>query len=648
MIPDNGIVWNGFWTKCVRLSYYGYMEDSALLAIANRLRFLILTITHAVSSGHPTTSFSSVEIMTMLFFRHLHADMDASDSRTNDRVIFSKGHASALFYSLYCVAGKISEEELKTYRLFGSRLEGHPTHRFPFTEAATGSLGQGLSIAVGEAEGVSIQTAQVKGQLTVPKVFCLLGDGELSEGSVWEAVNWAGNRKTSNIIAIVDCNGLEQSGRTMEKGNAETLARRFESFGWATIAIDGHDFNQIDAAYTKARQHRDGPVAIIAKTKKGKGIDLWEDKDGWHNKMLPDAELKKALVEFGKDEYKIPGVVTKPEIVQHTNFSDWNNLTSNLKPPTSNIQYTDPVPTKKALGNIMEILGTKYTQLLVLDADVSTSLHTEQFRKTNPEQFFPMHIAEQNMCGVAVGFARVGFYPVINTFAAFLTRAHDQLRMMPLSDVSLLVHGSYVGVSVGRDGPSQMGLEDLAMMRSMYGSTVVYPCDPYQTEYLACELLCTHGVSYIRTTREKTPVIYSKTDTFPVGGSHTFSGVGIEKITIVSAGITLHEALKAQKTLAEEQISVRVIDAYSIKPIDKVTLRKASQETGHVLIVEDHYKEGGLGDAVREALDGVPTHIFHLCVTQLPQSGSPEELLNMEGIDARAIIARVHEIIKIP
>jgi transketolase len=620
------------------------MEDSALRAITNRLRFLILTITHAVKSGHPTTSFSAVEVMTMLFFRHLHTDLDTPHSLSNDRIIFSKGHASALFYSLYCIAGAISEKELKTYRHIGSVLEGHPTSRFPFTEAATGSLGQGLSIAVGEAEGVKMHLENGKSHMMLPKIYCLLGDGELSEGSVWEAVNWAGNRKTSNIIAIVDCNGLEQSGKTMEEGNAETIARRFEAFGWATIKIDGHDFNQIDAAYTKARQHRDGPVAIIAKTAKGKGISLWEGKDGWHNKMLPEDELQKALLEFGKEEYKIKGIVAKPEIESKKTIPSPKPIDHGLE----TVHYGDPTPTKKAVGNILEILGTKYTHILVLDADVSTSLHTEQFEKANPKQFFPMHIAEQNMAGVAVGCARMGFYPIINTFAAFLTRAHDQLRMMPLSDVSLLVHGSYVGVSVGLDGPSQMGLEDIAMMRSIYGSTVVYPCDPYQTEYLVVELANTHGVSYIRTTREKTPVIYSDTDTFPIGGSHTFKGTGKETITIASAGITLHEALKAQKELAKSDIVVRVIDCYSIKPIDAETLKNAVAETGTILIVEDHYREGGLGDAVREVLDGVPAKIFHMYDSRLPQSGTPEELLKLEQIDAPAIVARIRDLVKTP
>jgi len=619
------------------------MDDSALEKIASRLRFLILTITHAVSSGHPTTSFSAVELMTALYFRHLHADFDKPDSLANDRVIFSKGHASALFYSLYCMAGIITEEELKTYRHIGSREEGHPTRRFPLTEAATGSLGQGLSIAVGEAEGIKILHSKFKIQNSLSKIFCLLGDGELSEGSVWEAANWAGYRRTPNIIAVVDCNGFEQSGATMEKGNAETIAHRFEAFGWATIIIDGHNYSEIDAAYTKARQHADGPVAIIAKTVKGKGIAIWEGKDGWHNKMLPKDELEKALKEFGKEEYNIQGIVGKPEDITHDlPIIQHESLIFNLQSLIT--QYTDPVPTKKAFGNCIELLGKECTQIVVLDADVATSLHTEQFAKTNPSQFLQMHIAEQNMSGVAVGLARVGFYPIINSFAAFLTRAHDQLRMMPLSDVSLLVHGSYVGVSVGRDGPSQMGLEDVSMMRSVYGSTVVYPCDPYQTEYLTRELVKTHGVSYIRTTREKTPVIYTKDDTFPIGGSRTFTVEGKEIVTIISAGITLHEALKAQKELSNENIFVRVIDAYSVKPIDRDTIRKAAKETGSILVVEDHYKEGGLGDAVREALDGIPIHISHLCVTQTPQSGSPEELMDFEHIDCAAIQVRVKEL----
>ncbi len=633
------------------------MDDTALTKIASRLRYLILKTTHTVGSGHPTTCFSSVELAAMLFFKYLRLDPAHPERLSNDRVIFSKGHASALLYSLYTVAGVLTEKELSGYRTFKSPLEGHPTFRFPLANAATGSLGQGLSIGAGYAWGLrrkfTVHSSQLSDPIThhpspitnstydatlvpfsIPRVFVLMGDGELAEGSNWEAAAWASHQKLSNLIAIVDVNRFGQSEETMEAGNSESFRAKFEAFGWGAIVVDGHDWGQLDAAYEKAVTYHSGPVAIIAKTVKGKGIPVWEDKNGWHNKMLSLEEFEKWLDYFKKESGDVKGVIQKPEMVMSDGLGVMRKNTKINPLPITN--YQSPTATKLAFGNALVRLGETIENLLVLDADVSNSVHTDMFAKSYPKRFLPMHIAEQNMTGVALGLSKMGYLPVINTFGAFLTRAHDQLRMMPLSDGTVIVHGSYVGVSLGRDGPSQMGLEDIVLFRSIYGSTVLYPSDPYQTEKLVEEALKLHGVVYVRTTREPTPVIYDEKTKFHIGGSYVFEPrtTNHEPITIIAAGITLHEALKAQQELAKKKISVRVIDCYSIKPIDEKTLQKAANDSKAIIVVEDHYPEGGLGDAVRSVVG----KIHHLAVTKLPRSGSAAELLHEQGIDAEGIV----------
>jgi transketolase len=661
-------------------SYHDSMTDDELTKIASLIRATILQITNAVGSGHPTTCFSSVELMTMLFFKYLRTDLSYPESITNDRVIISKGHASALLYSLYYLAQGIDQKELTGYRNFASTLEGHPTFRFKYTEAATGSLGQGLSIGAGEAwslrkkfEVRSTTSTESAGGVnktavydstivpfSIPRVFVLLGDGETAEGSVWEAAAWAAHEKLSNLIAIVDVNRYGQSEETMLGTDLETYRARFEAFGWGVIVIDGHDWGQIDAAFEKAITYHKGPVAIIAKTKKGKGITLWEDQNGWHNKMLPKDELEKALARFKKAAGDIWGEVQKPDINslesritnQELGIRNQESGIKNqeLKSDTHNsnfmIQYSESTPTKLAFGNALVRLGGTYSKLLVLDGDVSNSLHTDLFKNQFPNRFVQMYIAEQNMVGVSVGMAKMGYKPVVNTFAAFLSRAHDQIRMIPLSDVTVIFNGSYVGVSVGRDGPSQMGLEDIALFRSVYGSTVLYPGDAYATEKLVEVALTLKGVVYVRTTREPTPVIYKPTDKFHLGGSYVFKpGKLKETVTVVAAGITLKESLDAQKSLINEGIGIRVIDAYSIKPIDTKTLFKAASETKAIIVVEDHYPEGGLGEAVKSALAEIQIPIYHLSVTQLPHSGSAAELMDFENISASSINQMVKKIL---
>jgi transketolase len=623
------------------------MDKSRFALIASQLRYYILEITRHASSGHPTTSFSAVDLMAVLYFKYLRFDLTNPTSPYNDRIIFSKGHASALFYSLYAVAGKISEQELMTYRDFQSPLEGHPTFRFPFAEAATGSLGQGLSIGAGEAwalRGVHSLEFRVRSHestnhepitTNLPHVFVLLGDGELAEGSNWEAASWASHNKLSNLIAIADINKFGQSQETMYGHDMEVYRKRFEAFGWAAIVIDGHTFEQIDAAYKKALAYKAGPVIILAQTIKGKGVPYWEDKNGWHNKILPKEELDRALAQYKPEKAVVISIQKPTDISSPLSVHRKETVNSEL----STVNYTEPTPTKKAFGNALERLGAQYPNLVVLDGDMNNSTCTDQFKEAFPDRFLQMYIAEQNMVGVAVGVARLGYIPVVSTFASFLTRAHDQIRMAPLSGVHLIINGSYVGVSMGKDGPSQMGLEDLSLFRAILGSTVVSPSDPYQTEYLMNELTRASGICYIRTIREPLVPIYTKEDTFPVGGIKVHKGKGDSvPVTVIGTGITVHEALAAKDILEKEGVSVQVIDCYSIKPLDAEILSKAVHGSMGLVVVEDHYHEGGLGEAVLSALHGtVSVPYTHLAVGKTPMSGKPDELLRFEGIDAENI-----------
>ena len=615
--------------------------------LARLVRYYILLSTTEAGSGHPTSSLSAADLMTILVFGgFFHFDPANPENPANDRLIFSKGHASPLLYALWAAAGKITEEELKTLRMFGSRLEGHPAMTFPYTEAATGSLGQGLSIGVGMA-------LNAKYLDKIPyRTFVLLGDSEIAEGSVWEAMQCAAHYKLNNLAGILDVNRLGQRGETMHGHDLEAYEKKVIAFGWNAIMIDGHSHDEIARAYEHALTATEKPVMIIARTLKGKGISFLEDQDGWHGKALSRDQFQNALKELGEVDRTIRGEIAPPPA-----YSSSSNLetrspgnvpapspTQELPPPVYPIET--PVATRKAYGNALARISPAFPDIVVLDAEVGNSTFAEIFKKAHPERFFEMYIAEQNMAGAALGMSRRGKIPFCSTFAAFFTRAFDQIRMSQYSDANIKFTGSHAGVSIGEDGPSQMGLEDLAMFRTLRDGVVLYPSDAISTERLVEEAAQSRGIVYIRTTRKDTPILYDAGEKFPIGGSKTIRSNNHDIATIVAAGITLHEALAAHESLQKERISIRVIDCYSIKPLDTATLLKAAQETHTLITVEDHYPEGGLGEAVAAALANSGASMHSLAVRRRPKSGEPNELLDYEEISKDAIIRAIHRILQ--
>lgn len=572
--------------------------------------------------------------MSVLFFGgFFHFDVNNPQDKCNDRLIFSKGHASPLFYSLWASTGAISEKELMTLREFGSRLEGHPTKEFPFTEVPTGSLGQGLSA------GIGIAMAAKYVQMLPYKTYVLLGDSEMVEGSVWEAIQLASHYKLDNLIGIIDVNRLGQRGETMYGYDTKAYQKRLEAFDWATIVVDGHDLEAIADAYKHASEIKNKPIMIIAKTIKGKGVSFLEDKEGWHGKSLSQDELKQALKELGHVDTQIRGKLQSPNIVNISNPPEGRAVLP------LDYDKTKLVATRKAYGSAIVRLFPKFPNMVILDAEVSNSTYADEMRKTHPERFFEMYIAEQNMVGVSLGLSTRGCLPFVSTFGAFFTRAFDQIRMAGYAKANIKFVGSHAGVSIGEDGSSQMALEDISMFRSVIGSTVLYPSDAISTEKLVEESARFNGLTYIRTTRKDTPVLYSTNEEFPIGGSKTLKESKNDQATIICAGITLHEALVAYEELKKQDIYMRIIDMYSIKPLDQKTLIKAAMETRTIIVVEDHYPEGGIAEAVRTALGNEKAHIISLCVRKMPRSGKPQELLEYEDISANAIIKKVKEAI---
>ncbi len=605
-----------------------------LESIAKLIRYYSLVMSTAAGSGHPTSSLSATDLMTALLFGGtFRYDLDNPQNPNNDRLIFSKGHASPLFYSLWAAAGKVTEQELMNFRKFGDPLEGHPTPAFRYTEAATGSLGQGLSIGVGMA-----LNAKYLDKLSY-RTYVLLGDSEMAEGSQYEAMELAAYYKLSNLVGIMDVNRLGQRGETMYGHDLDLYRDRVSAFGWGAIVIDGHNIPQILAAFEKIKDITDRPVMIIAKTLKGKGVSFIEDKNGWHGKPLKKDELSRALVELGAIDKTIRGQIARPE-----SQGPKDRPAQNIRP----VSYSGdkPVATRHAYGSALVRIFPRFPEIVALDAEVSNSTFSELFKETHRERFFEMYIAEQNMVGTALGLSIRGKVPFVSTFAAFLTRAFDQIRMSRYSNANIKFCGSHAGVSIGEDGSSQMGLEDIALFRTLLDSVVLYPSDAVSTDKLV-EAMAEHkGIAYLRTTRKDTPILYRNDEYFRIGGSKTLKSNWKDVATIVAAGITVHEALKAYEELKKENILVRIIDLYSVKPVDVKTLRQAADETGTIITVEDHFAEGGINEAVQSALAEQPVPLYSLCVRKMPKSGKPDELLDFEGISGKAIMAKVKELVK--
>jgi transketolase len=598
-----------------------------LKQLSRNVRSMILTSTTRAGSGHPSSSLSATELMvTLLFGGFFRFYPNAPEHPNNDRLIFSKGHAAPLLYSLWTAAGKVTEDELMSMRTMGSPLEGHPTPAFPYTEASTGSLGQGLSIGLGMAlNGRFLDKLPYK-------TFVLLGDSEMAEGSQWEAIQVAAHYRLDNLVGILDVNRLGQRGETMHGHDLEAHAQRIRAFGWETVLVDdGHDVGAVGAAYREALRIKGRPVMVIARTFKGKGVALLEDHEGWHGKPLPPEELGRALAGLGEVDYEVRGSLQEPEDL----LPDQGPL---FQAPPPLYESNAMVATRKAYGNALARIFTQVPGMVVLDAEVSNSTHAEVFAREHPERFFEMYVAEQNMVGAALGLSLRGKIPFVSTFAAFLTRAFDQIRMSRYSGGRIVFCGSHAGVSIGEDGTSQMGLEDLAMFQTILDSVVLYPSDAMSTERLVEQAAAHEGLSYIRTTREATPILYGPEERFPIGGCKVLRQHVEDKALIIAAGITLHEALAAADLLEEQGIPVRVIDCYSIKPLDRKMIRTAARETGVVVTVEDHYAHGGLGMAVTEALVGLTVSLRTLAVRLMPRSGKPRELLEYEGISREAIV----------
>ncbi|MFI5756251.1 transketolase [Streptomyces sp. NPDC051569] len=611
------------------------LSSAELTELAQQLRVDAVRVADTAGSGHPTSSMSAADLMAALLANHLRYDFDRPGHPGNDRLIFSKGHASPLLYSMYLAAGAIDEEEFRTYRTLGSRLEGHPTPRLPWVDTATGSLGQGLPVGVGMAlAGQRLGSSPYR-------VWVLSGDSEMAEGSVWEAIEHAGDQHLDSLTLVIDVNRLGQRGPTRHQRDLEAYGRRLRAFGWHTIEIDGHDMDAVDAAFGEARSTTRRPTAIIAGTRKGRGVAAVEDREGMHGKPLPDE--REAIEELG-GRRDIRVRVAKPDGdgTSHGTSRAGDRAGRGAAVELPRYDLGEEVATRDAYGKALAALGTARGDVVALDGEVSDSTRAEFFAKEHPERFFECYIAEQQLVAAAVGMQAMGHVPYASTFAAFLTRAHDFLRMAAVSRASLNVVGSHAGVAIGQDGPSQMGLEDLAMFRSLHGSTVLHPCDANQTAQLVATMHGLSGVRYLRTLRGKTPVIYGPDERFPVGGSKVLRHSDADQVTLIAAGTTVHECLKAADLLGREGIPVRVIDLYSVKPVDERTLQAAAVDTGCLVTVEDHHPQGGIGDAVAEVFsDGrpAPKRLVRLAVGNMPGSATPQEQLRAAGIDADSIAA---------
>jgi transketolase len=599
---------------------------------ARRLGIISMMSTTAAGSGHPTSCLSAAQLVSAIFFHAMKFDPRNPNGPESDRFVLSKGHAAPLLYAVLAEAGVFPLSRVMTLREFSSELEGHPTPRIPGVDAATGSLGQGLSVGIGLAIGAKMNKLDTR-------VYVLLGDGELAEGSVWEGAEFAGHYGIDNLIAVADINALGQSERTMYKHDMEVYRKKFDSEGWDVQVIDGHDVEAIVAALDRAKLAKGHPQAIVAETIKGHGVSFLADKDGWHGKALSKDQLAKAVAEMGGaiDIPADPGrSYARTDLPEPPDFPE---------PTPPSYKQDASVATREAYGNALKRIGAVNPQIVALDGDVKNSTFAEIFGDAYPDRFYQAYIAEQNMISVGVGLAARGKVPFLSTFACFLSRAYDQVRMAAISRSSIKLCGSHCGISIGEDGPSQMALEDIAAFRAVHSSVILYPSDAYSAERVTEQAARLPGITYIRTSRPKTPLLYSANEKFPVPGFHVLRRSPKDVALIVAAGITVHEALKAYEQLRSGNIAVRVIDLYCVKPIEGAQLAAHLKACSNFLItVEDHYPEGGIGEAVVSALaeaGASPARFRKLAVNGLPHSGKADELLDAFGISARHIIEAV-------
>jgi transketolase len=605
----------------------------ALQNIATRLRIDSVRATSEAGSGHPTTCLSAADIVAVLFFAEMRFDPKDPQAIDNDRFVLSKGHAAPLLYAAWAEAGYLPRESLLDLRKLTSDLEGHPTPRLPFVDVATGSLGQGICAAV----GLALNARRIGSDY---RTYVLLGDGESAEGSVWEAAQSAVFHGLDNLCGVTDVNGLGQSRPTQLGHDLDALAARWRAFGWHAVVVDGHDIAALVEACAEARRTKGRPTMILARTVKGKGVSFVEGRGGWHGKALKKGEeADRAIAEL--ETRIVPGadgpiVPPRPERRGRP-----DTVPARIELPRPAYPAGAKVATREAWGDALVELGRIDPRVVALDGDVKNSTFSERFEQAFPERFYQHFIAEQAMVGAAMGLASRGAVPFPSTFACFLTRAADFIRMAGISGSNIKLAGSHAGVSIGEDGPSQMGLEDLALMRAVPNCIVVYPCDAVSTVRLVGEIAARPGMAYMRTSRPKTPVIYDADEAFPIGGSKVLRRSDRDVATVVAAGVTVFEALEAHDRLAAEGLRVRVIDAYSVQPIDEETLRAAGEETGVLITVEDHYPAGGLGDAVSEAVAPRGIRVHRLAVREIPRSGTPEELLDRFGISAAKIVDAV-------
>ncbi|HEU5393002.1 MAG TPA: transketolase [Streptosporangiaceae bacterium] len=611
-------------------------DTQFLSELARQLRADSIRCSTAAGSGHPTSSMSAADLMAVLLARHLRYDWDNPGEPGSDHLIFSKGHASPLLYAMFKASGAITDEELVTgFRRFGSRLQGHPTPALPWVDVATGSLGQGLPY------GVGIALAGRRLDKLPYQVWVLCGDSEMAEGSMWEALDKAAYYKLGNLTAIIDVNRLGQRGPTELEWDMDAYRRRAEAFGCAAVVIDGHDITQIDQALAAARD-AGRPVVVLAKTVKGKGFAEIEDKNGWHGRPLPAGMAERAVAALGGQRNLRVTTVRPP----HHDTPRRGQATAVTLP---RYQVAGKVATRKAYGDALVALGAARTDVVALDGEVGNSTYAGEFAAAYPDRFFEMFIAEQQLIAAAVGLAVRGYVPFASTFAAFFSRGYDFLRMAGISGANIKLCGSHAGTEIGPDGPSQMALEDLAALRAIHGSTVLYPADATAAAALTAEMADRPGIVYLRTTRGVWPVLYPAGEAFRVGGSKVLRAEAGDEVTLIGAGVTVHQCLRAADELAAAGVAARVIDLYSVKPVDRATLADAAAATGgRLVIAEDHYPQGGLGAAVLEALagTGLPLRARQCAVSGLPGSGTPDELMEAAGISASRIAAAARELLK--